>query len=153
VVFLSDPTAILREIGTKNCFDVDSKVTFITDPLQPNLLGLHHVGRKYHVVLLIDPTAILRETGTKNCFDLKSKVPFITDRLQHNLFCLYHIGSEYHVVFFSDSTAILREIGTKNSRSRVKCPSLPNYFNLPCSACTTRAASTIWYYSVTPLHS
>jgi hypothetical protein len=87
-VLLSDPTAILRGIGTKNCFDLKSKVPFITERLQRNLLCLYNMGREYNAVLLSDPSAILREIGTKYCFDLKSKVPFITTRLQPNLLCL-----------------------------------------------------------------
>jgi hypothetical protein len=152
VVLLSDPTVILREIGTKKCFYLKSKVPFITELLQPNFLCLYHMGFEHHVVLHSDPTAILREIRTKNCFDLMSKEPFITKRLRY-LLCFYHMSREYHVVLLSVPTSILRGIGTKKSISRVKCPSLLNDFNLTCSACTSWTFNTLRYYSVTPLQS
>jgi hypothetical protein len=37
VVLLSDPIAILGETRTQDCFDLKSKVPFITVQLQPNL--------------------------------------------------------------------------------------------------------------------
>jgi hypothetical protein len=88
IVLLSDPTAILGEIRTKNSFDLKNKVPFFTDRLQRNLHCLQRMHREYHVVLLSDSTAILGEIRTKNCFDLKSKVPFITKRLPPNLHSL-----------------------------------------------------------------
>jgi hypothetical protein len=57
--FLSDPTAILGDILTKNCFGLKSKVPFLTDRLQSNLHCLQHMHREYQVLLHSDPTAIL----------------------------------------------------------------------------------------------
>jgi hypothetical protein len=80
VVLLSDPTAILGEIQMINYLDLSSKVSFITNRLNPNLHCFSRVRMKYHVVLLSDPTAILGEIRTINYFDLRSRVSFITDR-------------------------------------------------------------------------
>jgi hypothetical protein len=65
VLLLSDPTAILGEIRTKECFDLKSKVRFISDRLQPNLHCLWRKQMEYHVVLFSDPTSILGGIETK----------------------------------------------------------------------------------------
>jgi hypothetical protein len=87
VELLSDPTAIIGEIRTKNCFGLKSKVPFIADRLQPDLQWLLRMRRDYHVVLF-DLTVILGEIRTKNYFALRSRVPFLKHALQPNLLCL-----------------------------------------------------------------
>jgi hypothetical protein len=88
VVLVSDTTAILEVIRTKNCFALRSKVPFITDQLQPILHFFSACTMQYNVILVSNGTAMLGEILTKNCFGLKSKVTFITDRDRSNWHCI-----------------------------------------------------------------
>jgi hypothetical protein len=143
VLLLSDPTAILREIRTENCFDLKSKVLFTTDRLQPNLHRLQRMRRDYHVVLFSDATTIIGVKRTKIFSDIKGKVPVTNDRLQPNLHCFYAMRREYHVVTLSDPNAILGEIRTRNCFwIKSKVLSLLTDFNVTSTACSACKGST-----------
>jgi hypothetical protein len=137
-----------RDIGTKNCFGLKSKVPFFTARFRSNLHWLWRMGRECHVWCFSQPATMRGQIGTKNSFGLKSKVSFVTARFRPNLHWLWRMGRECHVWCWSHPAAVWGQIGRKNIfRPKVKCPSLLPDFDQICSVCGALRGSDTWCLS------